>query len=130
MDSTMAMIAMTGRMKIALSADKWWLQSTFDSKMGKDPFHFESYTTFDAAAKKWRRVMVETGGGWLNGESAGMKDNKIDWDMTSHSPMMGESMFRDHEDLTDPKAGVKMWGEFSADKGKTWTKVYEMTCKK
>jgi hypothetical protein len=28
------------------------------------------------------------------------------------------------------KAGVKMNGEMSMDKGKTWNKVYEMTCKK
>jgi hypothetical protein len=32
--------------------------------------------------------------------------------------------------MSDPKAGAKFWGEFSMDKGKTWTKVYEMTCKK
>jgi hypothetical protein len=43
---------------------------------------------------------------------------------------MGEAMFRDHEDLTDPKVGAKMWGEMSTDKGKSWVKVYEMTCKK
>jgi hypothetical protein len=129
MDHSMAMIAMTGKMKISLSADKWWLQSTFDSKMGKQPFHFDSFTTYDAATKKWKRVMVESGGGWLTGESAGMKDNKIDWDMASHGPM-GDGMFRDHEDLTDAKAGAKMWGEFSMDKGKTWTKVYDMACKK
>ena len=73
--------------------------------------------------------MVESGGFWLSGESAGMTANKIDWEMTSHGPM-GEGMFRDHEDMTDAKAGVKMWGEFSMDKGKTWTKVYEMACKK
>jgi hypothetical protein len=73
--------------------------------------------------------MVESGGGWSNGETTGMKDNKIDWDLTAHSPM-GDAMFRDHEDLTDAKAGAKMWGEVSMDKGKNWVKVYEMTCKK
>lgn len=129
MDHTMKMTDMTGKMKIALGADKWWLQSSFDSKMGKEPFHFDSFTTYDAAAKKWKRVMVESGGGWSNGETAGMKDNKIDWDLTSHSAM-GDAMFRDHEDLTDAKAGAKMWGEMSSDKGKSWIKVYEMTCKK
>jgi hypothetical protein len=129
MDNAGAMAPMTGKMKVALSGDKWWLHSTFDSKMGKEPFHLESFTTYEASTKKWKRVMVSSGGGWSNGESAGMKDNKIDWDLTSHSPM-GDSMFRDHEDLTDPKAGVKMWGEISTDKGKTWTKVYEMACKK
>ncbi|MBC7975248.1 MAG: hypothetical protein H7138_09700 [Myxococcales bacterium] len=129
MDRAMAMIPIIGKMKTTISADKWWLQTTFDTKMGKEPYHFDSYTTYDAAAKKWKRLMVQSGGSWLTGESAGMKDNKIVWDMTSHSPM-GDGMFRDYEDLTDPKAGVKMWGEFSMDKGKTWTKVYEVACKK
>lgn len=129
MDPSMKMVDMTGTMTMKLDLDKWWIRASFASKMGKEPFRFESFTTFDPASKKWKRVMVETGGGWSSGESAGLKDNKIDWELTSHSPM-GEAMFRDHEDMSDPKAGVKMWGEFSMDKGKTWTKVYEMSCKK
>ena len=129
MDHTMKMAEMTGKMKIALSADKWWLQASFDSKMGKEPFHFESFTTYDAAAKKWKRVMVESGGAWSTGESAGMKDNKIDWDLASHTAM-GDAMFRDHLDMSDPKVGAKAKGEVSTDKGKNWMTVYEMTCKK
>jgi hypothetical protein len=129
MDHTQKMVDTTGTMKIKLDVANWWLHGSFESKMGKEPFQFESFTTFDPASKKWKRVMVESGGGWSTGESDGMKDNKVDWNLTSHS-MMGEVMFRDHEDMTDPKAGVKQWGEFSMDKGKTWTKVYELTCKK
>ena len=129
MDRTQKMVDTTGTMKIKLDVANWWLHGSFESKMGKEPFQFESFTTFDPASKKWKRVMVESGGGWSTGESDGMKDNKVDWNLTSHS-MMGEVMFRDHEDMTDPKAGVKQWGEFSMDKGKTWTKVYELTCKK
>jgi hypothetical protein len=129
MDHSMKMVDMTATMKIKLDLANWWVRSTFDSKMGKEPFQFESFTTFDPASKKWKRVMVEVGGGWSSGDSAGLKDGKVDWELTSHGPM-GESMFRDHEDLTDIKAGAKFWGEFSMDKGKTWTKVYEMACKK
>jgi hypothetical protein len=129
MDHAMKMVDMTATMKMKLELSNFWMHGSFDTKMGKEPFQFEQYTTFDPASKKWKRVMVETGGGWLTGESAGMKDNKVDWEMTSHSAM-GDGMFRDHEDTSDAKAGVKMWGEFSMDKGKTWTKVYEMTCKK
>lgn len=129
MNHAMKMADLTGKMKIALSADKWWLQTSFDSKMGKEPFHFESFTTYDAAAKKWKRVMVESGGGWSNGETAGMKDGKTDWDLTSHSAM-GDAMFRHHEDLTDAKAGAKMSGEMSMDKGKNWMPIYSMICKK
>ena len=130
MDHSMKMVDMTGTMKMKLDVDNWWLHGSFESKMGKDAFHFESFTTFDPASKKWKRVMVETGGGWSSGESAGMKDNKVDWDLATHSAMMGDGMFRDHEDMSDAKAGVKMSGEMSMDKGKNWMPVYSMTCKK
>lgn len=129
MDHTMKMSAMTGTMKMKLEVDGWWMHTSFESKMGKDSFHFESFTTFDPASKMWKRVMVETDGVWSSGESAGMKDKKVDWELTAHSPM-GDAMFRDHEDVSDQKAGVKMKGEISMDKGKTWNPVYEMACKK
>jgi hypothetical protein len=120
---------MTATMKVKLDLAGWWIHGSFESKMGKEPFLYESFTTFDPASKKWKRVMIETGGVWSTGESAGMKDNKVDWDLTAQAPM-GEMMFRDHEDMSDPKAGAKFSGELSMDKGKTWTKVYEMACKK
>jgi hypothetical protein len=124
------MVDMTGTMKAGkLETDNWWIHDVFDATMGKEKFHFDAYTTYDAGSKKWHRVMVETGGGYSVGDSAGMQGGKLDWDLTSWEPM-GQSMFRDHLDASDPKAGVKAWGEFSIDKGKTWTKVYEQTCKK
>jgi hypothetical protein len=129
MDHTMKMADMTGTLKIKLDVQNWWLHASFESKMGKETFGFESYSTFDATAKKWKRVMIETGGGWGSGESEGLKDSKVEWTLAMHSAM-GDAMFRDHEDLSDQKAGAKMWGEFSRDAGKTWTKVYEMACKK
>ena len=129
MDHSMKMQDMTATMKMKVAMNGWWIQGDFESRMGKEPFQFTSFTTFDPASKKWKRVMVESGGGWSTGESAGLKDGKVEWDLTAHS-MMGEMPFRDHEDITDAKAGAKFWGEFSSDKGKTWTKVYEMTCKK
>jgi hypothetical protein len=126
---TNKMADMSATMKIKAELGGSWVHSSFESKMGKEPFGFESFTTFDPGSKKWKRVLVESGGGWSTGESAGLKDGKVDWEMASHSPM-GDGMFRDHEDVSDPKVGVKMWGEFSMDKGKTWMKVYEATCKK
>ena len=130
MDRSQKMADLTGTMAIKLDINNWWLHGTFDSKMGKESFHFESFSTFNPATKKWTRVMVESGGNWASGESAGEKDHKIDWELATHSPAMGDGAFRDHEDLSDPKAGARMWGEFSPDKGKTWVKVYEMACKK
>jgi hypothetical protein len=128
MDHAMKMTDMTATMRIRTDLAGWWIHATFESKMGKEPFLFESYTTFDPAAKKWRRIMVESGGNWATGESLGVKDGKVDWEMKTYSPTMGDGTFRDHEDYTDPKAGAKMWGEFSNNG--TWVKVYEMTCKK
>lgn len=124
------MVDMTGTMKAGkLENENWWIHDVFDATMGKDKFHFDSYVTYDASSKKWHRVMVETGGGYGVGDSAGMTGGKLDWELAYHG-MMGESMFRDHLDASDPKAGVKAWGENSMDKGKTWTKIYEQTCKK
>lgn len=123
------MVDMAGTMKSKLETENWWIHDAFDSTMAKSKYHFDSYVTYDGNAKKWHRVMIESGGGWSTGDSAGMQGGKLDWDMTSNS-MMGQAMFRDHIDASDAKAGVKTWGEASMDKGKTWTKVYEMTCKK
>lgn len=130
------MVDMTATMKSNLEMGGWWIHETFDAKMGKEkePFHFESYTKYDAKEKKLDRVMVEIGGGWSSGESSmsncGAAPNgcKLDFELTSHGPM-GDVPFKDHVDATDLKAGVKAWGEVAMEKGK-WTKVYEMTCKK
>jgi hypothetical protein len=130
MDHSQKMVDTTGTMTIKLDVNNWWLHGTFDSRMGKEPFHFESFTTFNPGTKKWTRVMVESGGNWASGESAGEKDHKVDWELTTHSPMMGDGMFRDQEDMSDPKAGAKLSGEFSPDSGKTWVKVYDLACKK
>jgi len=127
--ATNKMIDMTGTMKVKLDLDGWWLHGSFESKMGNKPYHFESYTTFDPASKKWKRVMVHGGGAWAAGESAGPKDGKVEWDIGMHTGM-GDMMFRDHEDMTDPKAGMKNSGEASIDKGKNWMPVYSMACKK
>jgi hypothetical protein len=128
MDRTMKMVDMTATMKVRSALNGWWINGSFESKMGKEPFAFEEYTTVDSKTKKLKRVMIQSGGDWASGESAGMKDNKVDWELTTHSPMMGDGQFRDHEDFSDPKAGAKMWGEINI-KG-TWTKIYEIACKK
>ena len=122
------MADMTGTMKPKLEMDGCWMHDSFDAKMGKMPFHFESYTTVDSK-KQWHRVMAESGGGMSVGSSDGPKDNKMDWTLDSQGPM-GAGKFKDHVDWSDMKAGVKAWGEMSMDGGKTFNKVYEMTCKK
>jgi hypothetical protein len=92
-------------------------------------FKMISYTAYDPMAKKWRRLAMTNGGGQMIGTSEGMKDGKMTWNMDLMGPM-GAGLFRDHVDNSDPKAGMKVWGEASMDKGKTWLKAYEMTCRR
>jgi hypothetical protein len=105
--------------------DGFWIRSTVDAKVGKTRSKSESFTTFDS--KKWRRVQLDNRGAQALGTSDGMKDGKMTWNLDVMGP--APSLFRDHLDATDPKL-LKLWGEVSSDKGKTWTKVYEMSCKK
>ena len=125
-DGTKAKATATNKVKVDL--DKFWLVESLEVK-GAMPFKMHAYSTFDASAKKWRRVTVDSWGGYMHGTSDGMKDNKLTWNLDTVGAM-GTGQFRDHMDMTDAKAGLKVWGEMSMDKGKTWNKVYEMTCKK
>jgi hypothetical protein len=120
---------MAGTNKASVELGKWFIHDSFSAPMGKGKFQFEAYTTYDAGSKTWNRVMVMSDGEWMAGSAKSADMSKQDWDLTMSGPH-GAGMFRDHVDATDAKAGVKMWGEASMDKGKTWMKVYEETCKK
>lgn len=124
-----AKVALTATNVAKLDMDKWWFVENFSAKGAKMTYKHTAYTTYDASAKKWRRLSVDNMGGHMIGSSDGLKDNKMTFHMDSWGPY-GAAMFRDYTDASDPKTGVKFWGEMSPDKGKTWAKVYEMTCKK
>jgi hypothetical protein len=125
-------VKFTGTMKSRSDLDGWWSHDSFEGTMGSGKtagkFKFESFTTYNEATKKWHNVMVDNLGGMRTGESDGMKDMKMDTTSDTLSPM-GKGQFRDHVDASDLKKGLHTWGEDSTD-GKTWTKVYDMTCKK
>ncbi len=129
MDMSMKMTPMTGTMKMKADLDGWWMQDTFEAKMGKVKMKMTGWSTYDASSKKWRRVVVDNMGGQMIGTSDGMKDNKITYNLDTMGGGMPPSMFRDHTEMVDAK-NAKAWGEMSMDKGKTWTKVYEAACKK
>jgi hypothetical protein len=123
----------TGTMKSKADLDGFWVHDSFDGSMGEGKaamkFKFEGYSTFDPGSKKWRSVMIDNWGGQMVGTSDGMQGGKMDT-MSDTMDMRGKGQFKDHTDATDPKKGVHMWGEESRDNGKTWNKVYDMTCKK
>ncbi len=128
LDMTMTMAPMKATMKTKASLDGWWAQESFEGAQGKTKFKMESFTTYDASSKKWRRVSIDNMGSQMVGTSDGPKDGKVVFNLDTVGGM-GAGAFRDTVDMTNPKE-VKASGEMSMDKGKTWQKVYEMTCKK
>jgi hypothetical protein len=113
--------------------DGFWIHDSMTGTAGEGKtamkFKMESYSTFDPAAKKWHRVSMMNDGAMMTGVGDAMNAGKADTVSDTWSPM-GSGQFKDHVDASDMKKGVHMWGEMSMDKGKTFNKVYEMTCKK
>jgi hypothetical protein len=124
-------VAFKGTVTRKADLDGWWIHESMSGTMGTGKtagkMKMESYMTYDAKMGKWRAVAVMNDGTQMVG-TADMKDGKLEatWDTMGG---MGAGMFKDHGDMTDKKVGMHMWGEMSMDKGKTWTKVYDMTCK-
>jgi len=122
-----------GTMKSKAELDGQWVHDSFTGTMGDGKsamkFGFESYATFDTNLKKWRTLFMDNFGGQMVGLGDPMKDGKMD--TTSDGiDLRGKSQFKDHTDVSDAKKGMHMWGEESRDSGKTWNKIYDMTCKK
>jgi hypothetical protein len=123
----------TGTMTSKSDLDGFWVHDSFSGDMGAGKtamkFKFESFSTFDASAKKWRTIMVDNWGGQMIGSGDEMKAGTMDTASDSVDAM-GKGMMKDHTDVSDMKKGAHMWGEASRDGGKTWVKAYDMMCKK
>lgn len=122
---------MTATLRTRSDLDGFWIHDTFEAKVGPAAkpikLKYESFATFDS--RKWRRVLVDNRGAQVIGTSDGVKDGKLDWNLDALAGSAPAVQVRDHVDAVDPKA-LKLSGERSSDKGKTWTKVYELACKK
>jgi len=117
-----ALVPVTATTKVKVELDKWWISETREVK-GGTALKVMTFTTYDAAAKKWRRVALDSTGGQMIG-TADATATTFNLDVT------GGGQFRDHTDPFDPRTGLHMWGEVSKDKGKSWMKSYELTCRK
>jgi hypothetical protein len=110
--------------------DKFWIRGDMAAKKTKaSPFAFKftSYTTFDAATKKWVRVMVDNTGGWEQASSAGLTNGQMLWE--GKGAGMGMSFSTKHtEEIKGPKE-VHLSGQMSPD-GKQWMPMYDASCKK
>lgn len=130
MDGSKSAVTAVNKTKVDL--DKWWIVENLEVKgMKMGVLKITTYTTFDAASKKWRRVGLTNSGGQMVGTAdATAMGQPMVFNLDTLGPG-GGGQFRDHVDPSDLKgAGLKVWGEMTMDKGKTWMKAYEMTCKK
>jgi hypothetical protein len=119
---------MKATMKAKFALDRFWAQMSF-AETKKNGYKFESYRTFDG--KKWHDITVDNMGGSSVSSSDGPKDGKTTWTGTSRDPMMGEHQVKHHEEAVGTTGKeMKVWGEYSMDKGKTWKTGYEAVCKK
>ena len=120
-----------GTLTRRVELDGWWIHETMTGTIGTGraagKMKMESYMTYDPKIAKWRTLAVMNDGSQMVG-TAEIKDGKLEAQSDTVGGM-GSGMFRDHGDMTDKKVGMHIWGEMSMDKGKTWTKVYDMTCK-
>jgi hypothetical protein len=123
-------VKMKGTMSAKLDFDGWYIRQmvkmTVGEGKGSSKLNMESLMTLDAKSGKWHVMGVSNDGGMMMGD-ADMKDGKYEFVGMMSSPM-GQAAFKDHGDMTDKK-NVKFWGEASMDKGKTWTKFYDVSCK-
>lgn len=118
----------TATNKVKLELDNWWISETLEVK-GQRTVKTMAYSTYDKLSRKWRRVVVMNRGAQMIGTSDGPKEGKLTWSMDLISPM-GAGLFRDYLDASDPKVGLKVRGELSLDKGKSWLRAYELVCTK
>ena len=126
---------MKGTGTSALALDGWFIKGSMTLTMGegknKGTLKIDSYMTWDAKAGKWRSIGAANDGAVMVGTSTMAADGKsMDSMSDMYGGMMGDGKFKEHGDMSDPKAGMHMTGEKSNDGGKTWSKVYDMTCKK
>jgi len=128
---TMGADPMTATLKTKADLDGFWIHDSFEAKVGPaakaTKLKYESFITYDS--RKWRRVLVDNRGTQVIGTSDGIKNGRLDWNLDALAGSGPAVQLRDHLDASDPKA-LKLAGEQSTDKGKSWTKVYELTCKR
>jgi hypothetical protein len=126
-------IPISGHMTMAVELNRVWLHESLDAGVGQGSsamnYKFEAFITFDKATKKWRRVEVDSLGGHTISSADPAKDGKLEWLNESTGADGKVQQQRTHFDGSDPKQ-VHVVGEITLDKGKTWIKTADLSCKK
>ena len=112
------------------SLDKFWIKGSWTGSSGKLKMKGTSYTTYDAASKKWTRMMLDnwgmSGTETSSGLAAGATEGTVSWE--GESRMMGQVIKGKTTEEVKAKS-MTMKVEMSMD-GKKWMTGMEMTCTK
>lgn len=125
---TGASVKMTGKMTNALALDGRWLRESMDVSVPPSMhISFEAYITYDQGPKKWRRIEVDSVGNHTVSSAVPTTTGKLDWLSDETAPDGKVDQQRTHFDGSDPTT-LKVLGEMTTDKGKTWVKTAELSC--
>ena len=124
--------ASVSTMKAGVDLDKMWITMEMVEKKSKtnpNPMHMKMFRSYNAASKTWTSLMMDNMGYSGRETSTDVMGGKMTF--TGTTEMDGKSMMM--KDMEEPDAATKaihVWGEFSMDKGKTWMKGYDISCKR
>ncbi len=114
----------TGNMQFSVDLDKWWSKATLTETGTKTPYKFESFTSYDAASKKWVEISIDNIGGYSVMNSTDMTS----W--TGSSTAMGHTVQTKSTRTHVSDKDVKVEDSMSMDNGKTWMPTVSVECKK
>jgi hypothetical protein len=121
------MLPTTAVLKFKADLDGYFIRESTESKIGKLKSRSEAFMTHDG--KKWRRAEFASFGQQLIGSADATKDGKLAFNLDVMTGGSVGAQVREHFDVADPRS-LKLSGEVSLDKGKSWSKVVEISCKK
>lgn len=124
--------AIEATLKLKRDLNKFWVAASYVSKKTKvDPMPFSGneFITYDGAAKKFVRIMVDNMGGWAQMTSTGFDAGKAVF--TGEGTMGAHKMGLRHTiTKVSDKEVTSAWDTSMDPKRATWTPFVQETCKR
>lgn len=126
-------LPLAGTWKTTAELDGAWARDAFDGMLGKGKtatrLRLEVFTTYDPATRKWRELAIDGAGASYLAHSDGMRDLKMELAGDAEDDH-GAAQLRGQLDMSNLKTGAHRRVEVSRDRGRTWTPIYDLVCKR
>lgn len=118
----------TGTLTITTELDGRWLVWRLVPGRGpkSKPIRYTIYRSFDASARTWNALQLDSTGGRAELTAPASDDGKLNWDGTLYYRGMKVAI-RDHQEPV--RGGLRLWGEYETEPG-LYLASYDVTCKK